>query len=58
MKNTVTSHFNLPQSIGLIMMGAAAIVGMIELPDHPRTKILLSNQPAFAFAVQPTSSNG
>ena len=55
MKKTINFH-NLAQSIGLLLMGTAAVIGMIELPDRPRTRILLPNQPAFAFATQPVSS--
>lgn len=35
---------------GLILMTAAVTLGMLEMPDHTNSKIVLPNQPAFAFA--------
>ncbi len=39
---------------GLILMTAAATLGMVELPEHPN-KITLTTQPVFAFSTE--SSN-
>ena len=35
---------------GLLLMTAAAVSGMIELPNHENSKIVLPNQPSFSFA--------
>jgi hypothetical protein len=42
---------------GLILMTAAVTLGMLELPDHTNTKIVLPNQPAFAFANNNAEAN-
>jgi hypothetical protein len=42
---------------GLILMTAAVTVGMLELPDHTNSKIVLPNQPAFAFAGENEENN-
>ena len=38
------------QQAGVLIMTAAATVGMMEVPTHPNAKIVVPNQPAFAFA--------
>ena len=35
---------------GIILMAAAATLGMLELPDHQNSKVIVPNQPAFAVA--------
>ena len=36
---------------GIILMAAAATLGMLELPEHPTSRaIVVPNQPAFAMA--------
>jgi len=40
----------IAQQAGLIVMTAAATIGMLEMPDHTGSKIIVPNQPAFAFA--------
>ena len=37
------------QQAGLALMTAAVTLGMLELPDHPNSKVVVPNQPAFAF---------
>lgn len=34
---------------GLVLMTAAATIGMVELPEHPN-KVIVPNQPVFAVA--------
>lgn len=34
---------------GLVLMTAAATIGMVELPEHPN-KVVVPNQPVFAVA--------
>lgn len=38
------------QQAGLMLMTAAVTIGMVELPEHPNSKIVVPNQPSFAFA--------
>jgi hypothetical protein len=35
---------------GMTLMTLAATLGMLELPDHPNSRVIVPNQPAFAFA--------
>ncbi len=38
---------------GIILMAAAATLGMLELPDHtPARAVVVPNQPAFAMAAR------
>lgn len=48
---TATDNFSeVGQKVGLVLMAAAAVTGMLELPNHENSKIIVPNQPAFAFA--------
>ena len=58
MQNTSLTRSNLGQSIGLLLMGAAAVIGMIEFDDKPRVRMALPSQPAYAFAAQPSNTGG
>lgn len=52
-KNTKTKPeklFEAAQQAGLVLMTAAVTLGMLELPDHPNSRIVLPSQPAFAWA--------
>lgn len=52
-KNTKTALEQIntvAQQAGLILMTAAATVGMLELPDHSAGRIIVPNQPALALA--------
>jgi hypothetical protein len=52
-KNTKTTSEQLSgaaQQLGLVLMTAAVTLGMAELPEHPNSKVIVPNQPAFAFA--------
>lgn len=40
---------------GLILMAAAATVGMVELPEHPNSKVALTAQPVFVNAGENTT---
>ena len=42
---------------GLILMAAAATLGLLELPEHSN-KIVVPNQPAFALSPQFNDPNG
>lgn len=43
--------------LGMILMTAAAVTGMLELPNHQDSKITLINQPVMAFAGNTPSSD-
>ncbi len=58
-KNTKTTSEKLnavAMQAGLVLMTAAATLGMVELPEHPN-KVIVPNQPAFAMATQNTEQN-
>jgi len=42
---------------GLVLMTAAVTLGMLELPDHTNSKIILPAQPSFAFAGENEEAN-
>jgi hypothetical protein len=54
MKTTTETLTTISQQIGIVLMTAAATVGMLELPDHLGAKVVVPNQPAFAFASEST----
>ncbi len=47
----------MTRQAGLLLMTAAVTMGMIELPEHPNNKVIVPNQPAFAFANNDTADN-
>ncbi len=47
----------LTQQASMILMTAAVTLGMTELPGHPDRRIVLPNQPAFAWANDKGESN-
>ncbi len=49
-KTTTDQLSSLAQQGGLLLMTAAITLGMLELPEHPNSKIVLPSQPAFAMA--------
>jgi hypothetical protein len=54
-KNTKTTTDKLNEAAmqgGIVLMAAAATLGMLELPDQQNSKVIVPNQPAFAMAVQ------
>jgi hypothetical protein len=58
-KNTKTAAEQInvmAMRAGVVMMAAAATLGMIELPEHPN-KIITPGRPAFAFALQNEEEN-
>lgn len=56
MKTTPETLRSLSQLVGMVLMTAAATFGMLELPDHPRAKVVVPNQPVFAYVSE--SSQG
>lgn len=58
-KQQTTTTFNIQEvakNAGLVMMTLAATIGMVELPEHPNSKIVVNAQPAFAFATNNTGT--
>lgn len=54
-KNTKTTAEKLGAAAlqgGIVLMAAAATLGMLELPDRSNNRIVVPNQPAFAMATQ------
>lgn len=49
-KTTIDKLAEASQQAGLLLMTAAVTIGMVELPEHTNSKIVVPNQPAFAFA--------
>lgn len=47
----------LAQQMGTALMAGAVTVGMLELPDHMNSKIVVPNQPAFVFAEENNTDN-
>jgi hypothetical protein len=58
MKITTESLQGLSQNIGMVLMTAAATLGMLELPEHPNAKVVISSQPAFSFATNVSNDEG
>jgi len=56
-KTTTDTVAEFSQQLGMLLMTAAATVGMLELPDHPGTKIALPNQPIFARVTENEENN-
>jgi hypothetical protein len=42
---------------GIVLMAAAATIGMLELPEHPDKRVVVPHQPAFAFATENSDNN-
>jgi len=49
----------LSDKIGILLMSAATTVGMLEMPDHGRSRlpVIMSSRPVFAFANQNVNEN-
>ncbi len=57
MKNTTESLQTLSHQMGLLLMTAAATFGMLELPAHPNSKVIVPVQPAFAQVTASSEGN-
>jgi hypothetical protein len=51
-KSSVEQLTTLGKQAGFLIMTAAATLGMMELPNHTNGRIVVPNQPVFAFAGQ------
>lgn len=54
-KTTSTQINDLAMQAGLVLMTAAATLGMLELPEHPN-KVIVPSQPSFAVATDATEN--
>ena len=48
-KRSTTQLSDLAEQAGILLMSAALTFGMLEMPSD-RTKVVIPNQPSFAFA--------
>ncbi len=55
--NTTAENLNtVAMQAGLLLMTAAATLGMVELPEHPN-KVIVSSQPIFAMSSNSSDSD-
>jgi hypothetical protein len=56
---TITAgHLNqLTARIGMTLMAAAAVAGMLELPTHPNNRVVLPGQPIMAMTNEDSELN-
>lgn len=50
LKQSLENLAEAGKHVGIVIMTAAAVTGMLELPNHQDTKVTLLNQPVLAFA--------
>jgi hypothetical protein len=43
--------------LGVMLMTAAVTLGMLELPEHPNSRVVVPGQPAFVFAENSGDAN-
>ena len=48
---------NIGTQAGVVMMAAAATVGVMDMQGHERIKVVIPNQPIFAYETNNTESN-
>jgi hypothetical protein len=48
---------NLGAQAGIVLMAAATTVGVMDMQDHQRIKVVVPNQPTFAFETESTENN-
>jgi hypothetical protein len=48
---------NLSAQAGIIMMAAAATAGVMDMNDHQKIKVIMPNQPVFAYETENTGAN-
>jgi len=60
-KNTKTTIEKLGEAAmqgGIVLMAAAATLGMLELPENHNNRVIVPNQPAFAAATHNIDNAG
>jgi hypothetical protein len=59
--NMITTAQNnlthLAAQLGIVLMTAATVTGMMELPNHPNNKVVLPGQPAYILASEDEEIN-
>ncbi len=50
MDKTVGRISKVSEQIGMLLMTAAAVTGMLELPSHPNNRVVVPNQPTFEMS--------
>lgn len=51
LSTTANSSFNqLAEQLGMALMTAATVTGMLELPNHLNNRVVLPGQPSFVMA--------
>lgn len=53
-----TSMQHFAKQTGVIMMGVAMMVGLVEFSEHRNSKIAITAQPAFVFANEHNGLDG
>ena len=48
---------HLANQLGMTLMAAAAVAGMLELPNHPNNRVVLPGQPILALANEDSELN-
>ncbi|MFI5271395.1 MAG: hypothetical protein ACHQT9_05145 [Candidatus Saccharimonadales bacterium] len=48
---------SLSAQAGIIMMAAAATAGVMDMNDHQKIKVIVPNQPIFAYETENTETN-
>jgi hypothetical protein len=48
---------HLAAQLGIVLMTAATVTGMLELPNHPNSKVVLPGQPAYILASEDEELN-
>jgi hypothetical protein len=54
---TNTNLTELAQQAGVVLMTVAATVGLLELPEHPNSRIVVPNQPSLVTVGVNSESN-
>jgi hypothetical protein len=56
-QNIQDSLADVAQQLGMVLMATAATVGMLELPDHPNSRLIVPNQPALVAVTAEEGNN-
>jgi hypothetical protein len=52
LNNTVENLQQVAAQLGIMLMAAATVTGMLELPDRANSRIVLPGQPSFVLATE------
>jgi len=48
---------NMGTQTSVVLMAAATTVGVMDMQDHARVKVIVPNQPTFAYETENTANN-